>query len=272
MATQTSQQETALLSTGALMVAAGNTFERPGSDCRTRALDEPLWTQHATNGVGVITPPLALAIDNYQGAPRSPAAPLPTQPASETLALVSAGVVPYRANTIPASHAEPMATFTAEQIPAVVTAAGFIKNNGSIDEATYRAHPVTIPLGAQVGSANSVGLLFGGWVKHNGGPTSTAPHALTEPFGTITTHHPNTSILTALWRDSLKDLLLEDCYFRMMFSHEVGVGCGFQVDHPMLGPGDFIVWGSTRDQVDGFGNAVSPQVGEWIGHRLREVL
>jgi DNA (cytosine-5)-methyltransferase 1 len=34
MATQTSQQETALLSTGAIMGAAGNTFERPGSDCR----------------------------------------------------------------------------------------------------------------------------------------------------------------------------------------------------------------------------------------------
>jgi site-specific DNA-cytosine methylase len=30
--------------------------------------------------------------------------------------------------------------------------------------------------------------------------------------------------------------------------------------------------GSARDQVDGFGNAVSPQVGEWIGGRLRAVL
>jgi hypothetical protein len=34
MATQTSQQETAILSTGALIGAAGNTYERPGSDCR----------------------------------------------------------------------------------------------------------------------------------------------------------------------------------------------------------------------------------------------
>jgi hypothetical protein len=32
------------------------------------------------------------------------------------------------------------------------------------------------------------------------------------------------------------------------------------------------VWGSARNQVDGFGNAVSPQVGAWIGARLRAVL
>lgn len=36
--------------------------------------------------------------------------------------------------------------------------------------------------------------------------------------------------------------------------------------------GTFIVWGSARDQVDGFGNAVSPNVGMAIGLRLRAVL
>jgi DNA (cytosine-5)-methyltransferase 1 len=70
MATQTSQQETALLSTGAIMGAAGNTFERPGSDCRTRDLSEPLWSQTATNATGLLTPPVALAVDNFQGVPR----------------------------------------------------------------------------------------------------------------------------------------------------------------------------------------------------------
>ncbi|MDO3645876.1 hypothetical protein [Nocardia mangyaensis] len=34
----------------------------------------------------------------------------------------------------------------------------------------------------------------------------------------------------------------------------------------------FAVWESARDQVDGFGNAVSPAVGTWIGQRLRAVL
>ena len=46
LATQTSQQEAALLSTGALMQMA-NGYEHPGSQCRTRDLTEPLWTTHA---------------------------------------------------------------------------------------------------------------------------------------------------------------------------------------------------------------------------------
>src|ERR1051326_6900926 len=69
MDTVTSTHEKALLSTGALMVAAGNTYERPGSDCRARGVDQPLWTQPATNTTGLITPPIALAVDNYQGGP-----------------------------------------------------------------------------------------------------------------------------------------------------------------------------------------------------------
>lgn len=250
MSTQTSQQETAILSTGALMVAAGNTYERPGSMCRTRGLDEPLWTQPATNTTGLITPPVAVAVDNFQGAPRGVGEPLPTQVGSETLGLLSArvmpnrtnatsrdvresmetivggagsgglgvlssGVVPYRKNTISAMHSESMPTVTAEQIPGLLTATGLVGVGGPVD------------------------------------PTSAA--------------------LMSEWRAALADLPLEDCYFRMMAAHEVGRGCGFDVNFPGY-QGAFVVWGSARHQVDGFGNAVSPQVGEWIGTRLRAVL
>ena len=79
MDTVTSTHEKALLSTGALIAAAGNTFERPGSDCRSRRVDQPLWAQTATTATGLVTPPVALAVDNYQGSPRSAADPLPTQ-------------------------------------------------------------------------------------------------------------------------------------------------------------------------------------------------
>ncbi|SHW53655.1 Uncharacterised protein [Mycobacteroides abscessus subsp. abscessus] len=54
----------------------------------------------------------------------------------------------------------------------------------------------------------------------------------------------------------------------MMATHEIGRGCGFDVDFGDH-KGTFVVWGSARDQVDGYGNAVSPPVGEWIGRRLR---
>ncbi|MFI5814910.1 DNA cytosine methyltransferase [Streptomyces sp. NPDC051643] len=271
MSTQTSQQETALLSTGALMAAAGNTYERPGSTCRSRGLDEPLWAQTATNATGLLTPPVALAVDNYQGGPRGADTPLPTQVGSETLAVVSSGVIPFRQNTLPTTHAEAMPTVTSDQIPGLLTAAGTIKNNGSIDEAAYRAHPVSDPLGTVVGSAASQALLFGGWYKQNGSTgNETAPHPLDDPLGTLTVRD-TTALLMAEWRASLSNLPLEDCYFRMMKAHEVGRGCGFDVSFPEY-QGAFKVWGSARDQVDGFGNAVSPSVGEWIGNRLRAAL
>lgn len=306
MATQTSQQETALLSTGALMVAAGNTFERPGSDCRTRDLGQPLWTQPATNTTGLLAPPVALtgsvvaahrhngdgqhitkpmdtvtsthekavllaAVNNFQGAPRGVGEPLPTQGGSETLGFLSAGVVPFRKNTVPTVHGEPMPTVTSDQIPGLLTAAGTIKNNGSIDEAQYRAHPVSDPLGTLVASSANQALLFSGWYKQNGsGSEATAPHPLSDPLGTLTARD-TTALLTAEWQAALAELSLEDCYFRMLAPHEVGRGCGFDTTFPDH-QGEFVVWGSARDQVDGFGNAVSPQVGAWIGARLRAVL
>jgi DNA (cytosine-5)-methyltransferase 1 len=283
MSTQTSQQETALLSTGAVMVAAGNTYEHPGSDCRTRDLGQPLWTQPATNTTALLTPPVALTgqvfaahrhngdgqhisrpMDtvtsthekavllgavNFQGAPRGVDEPLPTQVGSETLGVLSAGVMPFRKNTLPTGHGEPMPTVTSDQIPGLLTAAGTIKNNGSIDEAKYRAHPVSDPLGTLVASSANQGMLFSGWQEQeSAGLTPTAE-----------------------WQAALADLALEDCYFRMLAAHEVGRGCGFDTDFPGH-QGEFVVWGSARDQVDGFGNAVSPQVGAWIGLRLRAVL
>ncbi len=274
LATQTGQQEAAIMSTGAVMVAAGNTFERPGSDCRTRDFAEPLWSQTATNTTAVLAPPtgmavtgqvmaahrhngdgknlaqpmdtvtgthekaVLLAVNNFQGEGRGADQPLPTQGGSETLSIVSSGILPYRQNTVPSVVSEPMSTVTAEQTPALFTAAGTIKNNGSIDEAPYRSHPVSDPLGTIVASGAGQSLLTSGW-----------------------------GALEAEWRAALRYLKLEDCYFRMLGSDEVGIGCGFDVDFRGQ-KGTFKVWGSARDQVDGFGNAVTPAVGEWIARRM----
>jgi DNA (cytosine-5)-methyltransferase 1 len=308
MDTATSTHEKALLlaSTAALIGAAGNTYEAPGSNCRSRGLDQPLWAQTATNATGLLAPPLAVAIDNYQGAPRCAGEPLPTQVGSETLGLLTArvlpnrengtsrslgqptetfvgnagggglgllssGVVPLRNGSAPVGHGDPLPTATASQTLGLLTAAGSIKNNGPIEEAKYRAHPLSDPLGTVVSSAVTQGLLFGGWYKQNGSTGSeTAPHPLTDPFGAFTARD-TTGLLTAEWRAALAELTLDDCYFRMMFPWEVGRGCGFDVDFPDH-QGDFIVWGSAKDQVDGFGNAVSPPVGAWIGMRLRAIL
>lgn len=261
MATQTSQQEVGVLSTGAVIAAAGNTFERPGSTCRTRTLAEPLPAQTATNGNALlmagqvlaahrhngdgqpITRPMdtvtsthekavMLAVDNYQGAPRSAAEALPVQGGSETMAVVSSGVLPFRKNTVPTSHAEAMPTVTADQTPALLSAA---------------------------------------WLKQNGSTgAETAPHPVSDAFGTLTSRD-TTALVTAQWQQMLADISLDDCHFRMMFDHEIGRGCGFDVTFPDH-EGTFIVWGSARDRVDGFGNAVSPPVGYWISGRLYDVL
>lgn len=212
MATQTSQQETAILSTGPVV--------------------EPLWAQLTAEGLAA--PTMALAVDNFQGTARCPGEPLPTQVGSETLAVVSSGVIPYRKNTVPTLHSEAMPTFTSEQIPAVLTAAGWYKQNGTSPE------------------------------------HGTAPHPVTDPLGTLTATD-TTALLMAQWRASLAELPLEDCFYRMMAAHEIGRGCGFDVTFRDY-QGTFKVWGSARNQVDGFGNAVSPQVGTWIGNRLRAVL
>lgn len=308
LATQTSQQETGILSTGAVIAAAGNTYEHPGSNCRTRDLSQPLPSQTATNGNGLLTPPVAVAgqvfaAHRHNGdgkhisqpmdtvtsthekavlmgvlpyrkgsTARGADEPLPTQAGHESLGLLSTGVVPFRQNTVPTTHGEAMPTVTAEQIPGVLTAAGRVQCNGSIEEAKYRTYPVTRPLGTVVGSAITQGVLFSGWFKQNGTQPGQfpAPHPLTDPLGAQTSQ-ANTGLLSAEWHAMLSELTLEDCYFRMMAAHEIGRGCGFDVDFADY-EGTFVVWGSARDQVDGYGNAVSPQVGEWIGGRLRAAL
>lgn len=257
MDTVTSTHEKAVLiaSTGGLIAAAGNTYERPGSNCRTRRFDQPLPAQTGTNSMGVLSPPVAVAVDNYQGSPRSAKEPLPTQGASETLGLLTA----------------PVPGGDGGQGADLFTAAGVIKNNGGIGEARYRSHPVSDPLGTVVGSAVTQSVLFAGWYKQNGTAAgATSPHPVSDPFGTIT-GRDTTAVLSAEWTEALASLKLEDCYYRMLGSHEVGRGCGFDVDFPGH-QGTFKVWGSQGRQVDGFGNAVSPAVGLWIGERLRRIL
>lgn len=136
-----------------------------------------------------------------------------------------------------------MPTVTTDQVPALITAAGLIKNNGAIHEAGYRSHPLDRPLGTVVGSAITQGCCS------PAGPSSTArpgrrPHRTRcwIPSGAITARD-TTALISAQWQAALADLALEDCYFRMMFAHEIGRGCGFDVDFGPGHKGTWIVWG-----------------------------
>jgi DNA (cytosine-5)-methyltransferase 1 len=146
--------------------------------------------QHITRPMDTVTSThekaVLLAVDNYQGAPRSAAEPLPDAGRLGDLGVLSSGVVPFRKNTIPTAHAEAMPTVTSDQIPGLLTAAGTIKNNGSIDEAGYRAHPVSDPLGTVVGSAPARRCCSPAGTSRTAPADETAPHPLTDPLGTLT--------------------------------------------------------------------------------------
>lgn len=203
MSTQTSQQETALLSSGAPVAFHGQVMAAHRHNGDGQHISQPMDTVTATHEKA-----LFLAVDNYQGSPRGVHEPLPTQVGSETLGILSTGILPFRRNTIPATHAESMPTVTAGQIPGLLTA---------ID------------------------------------PTLITPDQV------------------AGWRHTLAATPLLECHLRMLGSHEIGRGCGFDPDFGDH-QGTFVVWGSERDRTDGYGNAVSPPVGDWISDRLRRAI
>jgi Site-specific DNA methylase len=215
-----------------------------------RHLWQPLTTQTSQQETALLATGQAtlLAVNNFQGAPRGADEPLPTQGGSETLSMLSTGIVPFRKNTVPTTHAEAMPTVTSDQIPGMLTAAGLVQFRQGIDR---RVGGLDRPLNTVVADGAGHGVLFSGWHEHD--------------------ETKDAAAFQAEWREILADLPLEDCYFRMLREYEIGVGCGFDVDFPGR-KGTFVVWGSPRNQVDGFGNAVSPPVGQWIGERLRMVL
>jgi site-specific DNA-cytosine methylase len=99
---------------------------------------------------------------------------------------------------------------------------------------------------------------------------NTVPVLGTEAMPTVTSEQIP-GLMSGELAAALADLPVEDYHFRMLGAHEVGRGCGFDTTFPGH-EGTFKVWGSARNQCDGFGNAVSPSVGAWIGARLRAVL
>lgn len=80
--------------------------------------------------------------------------------------------------------------------------------------------------------------------NNTGGAEMTTP--VGEYLRTITTAG-HQSLITA---DDITDAQVEDCYFRMLEPSEIGVGMAFDRDYKVLG--------SRRDQVKGYGNAVTP--------------
>lgn len=150
--TQTTRQDKALVTQGVIVTAAGNTFERAGSDCRTRSLGEPMFTQHATPAFGVAHRPFVLTTRGWG------------EPGADERYCRSAG--------------EPLSTIVAGSTHQYVTQAPpvLVANNGGWDGRI--GDPVDRPM--RTGTAHpAIGLAVppAMWVKNNGGPDFAAAGA-----------------------------------------------------------------------------------------------
>lgn len=284
MTTQTGQHDKMIVSDqvrfGGQVQMAGNTYQHPGSTCRTRSLDEPFPAQTATQATAIA----GVGVSVYRNQPPSNAAdPFPTQGSRESFAVVNAGVVPFRANTLPTGPEQPMPTFTAQQRPGIVMA-GTIKTHGNVDEAKYRAKPIGDPFGAFTASGGHQVVTTGpkaiATLKNNGVAGDTRPAPISDPFGAFVAKNNTSIIMTDLSDfdpdaqaeidEYLANLKVEDCWLRMANElHEIAPACG--VVPRELG-GDYVLFGSKRDIVDALGNGVVPQIGQFYAERFLDVL
>jgi DNA (cytosine-5)-methyltransferase 1 len=195
MVTQTTQQELMMVH-GFQVVAAGNTFERPGSTCRVRGLDQPMWSQHTTPSFGVVT-----FVDDWQGRATSIHEPLSTQLTSETHGVVA--------------------------LPFLHTA------RGSHEDRAAALQPVTDPLTVVTAGGNHHFLLTPLFAKQNGGPADTAWHQVTERLNTLLS--VDTTCLLAPPAGELPPIAVEDCHYRMLKPTEIQLGMGLDPGFEMWG-------------------------------------
>lgn len=110
--------------------------------------------------------------------------------------------------------------------------------------ASDTAKPTDQPVGTFT-THEKYGLVMRNNTPRSGdGAEMTTP--ISEAFRTLTTTG-HQSLITA---DDITDAQVDECYFRMLEPREIGIGMAFD-------PG-YIVKGSRRDQVRGYGNAVTP--------------
>ena len=230
--TVTTRHDQALI-TALQIVAAGNTFERRGSTCRTRSLNEPTWTQHTTEAVGIaIHAALGATNGGWDGNryhPLDRPAPTITTTTRPTLIGHDGIVVPFRQHTRPTSLAEPTPTQTAQQVPGLA-----LWPNGAM------------------------------WAKNNGGPADTAYHATAEPFGTATTR--DTTSLATTTGHPASPVDVNDVHFRMLTVDEIRRIMAYPDDWTARHP-DPDKTPSKRDQIRLLGDGVTPPVLTWCTER-----
>ncbi|MCL4413181.1 MAG: DNA cytosine methyltransferase [Actinobacteria bacterium] len=200
--TQTAQQDKALVVHGATVVAAGNTFEREGSTCRSRHLGDPLWTQHATQAIGFAAMP--------------------------TLVEMRGG-----GSFVSGQHAvtDPMHAITAGGMHHGLVSAAFTKVNGGPGDTAW--HAVTDSLNTVTGR-DTHALTILPWIEQ----WRSRPAAITESLATVMTHLRHSLCVAEAEVDSvaITDDELERVRFRMLEPDpELRRAMAFADDYELVG-------------------------------------
>jgi DNA (cytosine-5)-methyltransferase 1 len=253
----------------------GHTFERrPGA--RTWPVDAPLTTLTAAATRAVAAPPLLVPAGGTRRTAASPVGvPMPARTTRECDGLVTPPLlVPTTARDRTAYPAgQPLRTQTTRQETALVLAPflATLRGGGSknttrgVDEplATFSAqgtHHALINPPTPDGLSTPAGhQSLTGWgdllVPYYGNGT---PHPVTDPVGTLTTKDRYALV-------GVTDLPeVVDCTFRMLTPPEIAAGMAFAPDYQ--------VTGTNREQVAGYGNAVTPPAAEVIVCALVEAI
>lgn len=276
MPTQTTAQTAALL----MLPFTVETLFTDGE--RTpRGVDEVLTTQTTRQSTAVITPFLT-SVNYYDDIVRGVDGPLPTQTTGDKMGVtVPPFMVVLRNGQDARALDEAMTTITTMGahhgvvVPPFVL--GYANGDGApqvVDEPLRTFH-----------TGNGQGVVLPPFITYLRGTNApkTADealdtiaangnhHALVTPFtlsyygdnanqrpvdrelGTVTTKHRHALVQPG------SEISVDDCGFRMLEPHEIGVGMGFD--------SDYIVLGSKRDRVKQYGNAVTPSAEELLLER-----
>ena len=213
---------------------------------RAQPLSDPFRTQTTRHDLGLVTP--FVLDNNHSNRGRPVDETLPTLTTATTKGLVTPFIAELRGGGSTARTVNhPMST---------VTASG---NHHALLAPYYGATTIAQSVDDPVGTLTTRDRYALIMRNNGGGAEMTTPAA--EYLRTLTTAG-HQSVLTP-GDIAAATAQVDDCLFRMLEPHEVGAGMAFAAD--------YIVLGSRRDQVKGYGNAVTPPAARDLIAAIREV-
>lgn len=202
---------------------------------KSRPVEQPLFTQTTQQS-------LALTISYYgrENAVKPVNEPLPTVPTENKIG-VAVVIGHYSRETAVSDAAAPLPTVVSEGKMWLA----------HIDTLRKSTLPTALdkPMPTVIAGGNQHALVM----TYNGTPTWAT---VEEPLPTVSTVAKHGLILP--------EVNIDDVLFRMLKPRELASGTGF--------PGDYILYGSQKNQTKGIGGAVDPHVAAWLGGRILQAV